>query len=386
MNEYRLEQLFDLQMGKTPSRNESSYWLNGLHDWISIRDLSNSSKYISETNEKLSDIAVKESGIRIIPKDTVIMSFKLSIGKVAITSHDMYSNEAIMAFHDKKVVEILPEYLYYLLLGKNWDEGSNKAVMGITLNKATLSIIKIRMHDIVNQVQITSILDNLDKQINNKKKQLTEYDQLIKSRFVEMFGDIIRNDKKWSSASLNDLATVGSSKRIYQSEYSTQGIPFYRSKEIIELGKNEKPSVELFISKERYKEIKANYGVPKVGDLLITAVGTIGKIWIVDSNSPFYYKDGNIVYIRSNNFNSIFFKQSLLVLIDNFKIKNVAGSAYPALTIEKLKEMIVVKPPMEYQNEFSEFSQQVDKLKFEVQKSLNETQMLFDSLMQEYFG
>lgn len=65
------------------------------------------------------------------------MSFKLSIGKTAITAEDMYSNEAIMAFHDKHVVDILPEYLFYMFKFKNWDEGSNKAVMGKTLNKAT---------------------------------------------------------------------------------------------------------------------------------------------------------------------------------------------------------------------------------------------------------
>ena len=136
---YKLKDIFDLQMGKTPSRNNSEYWNSEDYKWISIADLSKSGKYISDTKEYLSERAVEESGIKVIPANTVVMSFKLSIGKTAITAEDMYSNEAIMAFHDKHVVEILPEYIFYMFKYKNWDEGSNKAVMGKTLNKATLS-------------------------------------------------------------------------------------------------------------------------------------------------------------------------------------------------------------------------------------------------------
>ena len=128
--EYRLDELFDLQMGKTPSRSKPEYWDSEDHKWISIGDLSKCEKYISETKEHISDLAVAESGISLIPANTVIMSFKLSIGKTAITKEPMYSNEAIMSFRDKQFVELMPEYVYYLLSSRDWDEGTNKAVMG----------------------------------------------------------------------------------------------------------------------------------------------------------------------------------------------------------------------------------------------------------------
>ena len=140
--EDRLDEIFDLQMGKTPSRNNPDYWNSGDNKWISIADLSKCGKHITDTKEYLSDKAIEESGISQIPANTVIMSFKLSIGKIAITSEPMFSNEAIMSFRDKKVIDILPDYVYYMFLGKDWDEGINKAVMGKTLNKATLSKIK----------------------------------------------------------------------------------------------------------------------------------------------------------------------------------------------------------------------------------------------------
>ena len=133
--EYRLDELFDLQMGKTPSRNTPEYWDSEDHKWISIGDLSKCGKYIYETKEYLSDKAVEESGINQIPANTVIMSFKLSIGKTAITAEPMYSNEAIMSFRDKKVIPLLPDYIYYMFSGRDWDAGTNKAVMGKTLNR-----------------------------------------------------------------------------------------------------------------------------------------------------------------------------------------------------------------------------------------------------------
>ena len=157
---YKLKNIFDLEMGKTPSRSSKVYWNKKDYKWISIADLTKTGKYISETKEYISEQAVKECKIKIIPANTVVMSFKLSIGKTAITAEDMYSNEAVMAFHDKHVIDFLPEYIFYMFKYKNWYEGSNKAVMGKTLNKATLSEIEIDVCPVEKQ---RIIVNNLDK-------------------------------------------------------------------------------------------------------------------------------------------------------------------------------------------------------------------------------
>ena len=206
--EYALSELFTLQMGKTPSRDNSSYWKKSENNWISIADLTNSGKYISNTKETLSDSAVAESGIKKIPANTVIMSFKLSLGKVAITEKEMYSNEAIMAFIDKGVEKISPEYLYYLLRAKDWSKGTNKAVMGATLNKATLSTIKIQLHEYDNQLEIVNMLNRVSSSIDFRKQQLTKLDELIKARFVEMFGDFKSNSKGWSIVKFDEFAQI----------------------------------------------------------------------------------------------------------------------------------------------------------------------------------
>lgn len=206
--EYKLEELFDLQMGKTPSRNISEYWGDEGNKWISISDLSQCDKYISMTKERISDRAVEETGIREIPANTVIMSFKLSIGKTAITSEPMYSNEAIMAFRDKHIAKLIPDYIYYMFSGKDWNEGTNKAVLGKTLNKATLSKVKVNICDIDKQKSIVDILDKVSVILESRKNELKMMDELIKARFVELFGDLKSNSKGWPIVAFTECAEI----------------------------------------------------------------------------------------------------------------------------------------------------------------------------------
>ena len=206
-------------------------------------------------------------------------------------------------------------------------------------------------------------LNAIKKLIVKREQQLSKLDQLAKSRFIEMFGDPVTNPKRWEKISLSNICNIGSSKRIFEREYVSHGIPFYRTKELVERAAGEKIATELFISIERFNEIKAKFGTPQKNDLLISAVGTIGVIWIVDE-TQFYFKDGNILRIEaSENFNSIFLKFVLEQLIREYKKQMSAGTAYAALTIVNLKKMEIFDIPLELQNEFAAFIEQLDKSK-----------------------
>ena len=296
---YKLKELFDLQMGKTPSRNNPEYWNAKDYKWISIADLSQEEKYISVTKEYLSESAVEESRIKVIPANTVVMSFKLSIGKTAITTEDMYSNEAIMAFHDKHVVELIPEYIYYMFKYKNWDVGSNKAVMGKTLNKATLSNIEIEICPIEEQREIVDVLDKIGRIISNRRREESCLDELIKSRFVEMFGDPEKNTNSFPVEKLGNLCNVRSSKRIYQSEQCSKGVPFLRISDLSALIDKASDTSNLYISDEKYTELFEQGLVPSVGDVLITSRGTLGKCYIIKENDRFYFQDGMISWLSN---------------------------------------------------------------------------------------
>ena len=180
----KLSEIFTLQMGKTPSRDNQEYW-NGEHKWVSIADLGKANKYIDDTKECITNLAISETGIKSTPKNTVVMSFKLSIGKTAITIDNIYTNEAIMSFIDKRIYKIDIDYIYYLFSGKDWSEGSNKAVMGITLNKATLSNVSIPLPPLETQHKIAATLDKVTHIIDLCNAILEKLDLLVKSRDVE---------------------------------------------------------------------------------------------------------------------------------------------------------------------------------------------------------
>ena len=264
-------------------------------------------------------------------------------------------------------------------------EARGVAQKGIYLKQVgDLSVITPPLDE---QYRVVDTLDHISGLIHIYQQQLTKLDELIKARFVEMFGDPISNTKRWDVIELGSLTGIGSSKRIFEKEYVSEGIPFYRTKEIVELSKGNPISTELYITEKRFLEIKEQYGVPQKGDLLISAVGTIGVIWIVDEKNDFYFKDGNLIRVDSSDrFNSTYMKTLLESLIAEYKKQMSSGTAYSALTISGLMKMKIYDVPLSLQNQFAAFVAEVDKSKVEVQKALDQTQLLFDSLMQQYFG
>ena len=164
----KLRQAFDMQMGKTPARNRLGYW-SGDRKWISIADVGNAGKLIAKTKESITEAGIEGSGIKVVPQGTVIMRFKLSIGKTAITSEGMYTNEAIMAFIDNGKFAVDTDYLYHLCCGTNLTAGTNKAVMGLTINKATFLEKEIPLPDINEQREIATKLDSRDQQSEGKR-------------------------------------------------------------------------------------------------------------------------------------------------------------------------------------------------------------------------
>ena len=381
--EYRLEELFDLQMGKTPSRSVTEYWESGNNKWISIADLSKCGKYIYATKECLSDIAVSESGIKQIPANTVVMSFKLSIGKTAITSEPMYSNEAIMSFRDRKLVQLLPEYIYYLLLSKKWDDGTNKAVMGKTLNKATLSKVKVNIHSMQEQQEIVYVLNQATALIELHQQQLQKLDELVKARFVEMFGD-----DKYSKMPLINLITEGAGLSygiVQPGDSGTGDMGVLRPVDMV--------NGEISTHSIKYidRSIGASFKKTElVGDeLLITVRGTTGVTALTDSRFKNMNVTRGIAVIRYDRrkINPIYLNAFLNTDESQQYIQeHTRGATLQQINLSDLRVHMIPVPPIQLQEKLADFIEQVDKSKVAVQKSLDEAQLLFDSLMQQYFG
>lgn len=378
MAEYRrLDELCELNMGQSPDSSSYNENAEGLPFFQGNADFGE----IHPTVRIWCNAPTK-----IVEPGTLLISVRAPIGALNFASERSCIGRGLAGISAKNGVEL--KYIYYCLKGKHSElnaKGTGSTFKAIS--KSALGETAVKIIPQAEQIEVIQVLDRVSDIIAARKKQIAELDNLVKARFVEMFGDPIRNNRNYRQIPLEQLCDVGSSKRIFEKEYVDKGIPFYRTKEVVELSKGNEISTELFITKERFEEIRNKYGVPQKNDLLISAVGTIGVIWIVDGESDFYFKDGNLLRIASSSkFDSVYMKYLLESLIANYKQQMSVGTAYAALTIAGLKQMQVYDVPLSLQQEFATFVAQVDKSKVVVHKALNETQMLFDSLMQEYFG
>ena len=385
MKRVKLSDAFDLQMGKTPSRKHLAYWRGGTEPWISIADLSNCGKYIEQTKENITSDAVQESNIKIVPKNTVVMSFKLSIGKVAITKRDMYTNEAIMAFHDRGRYEILTDYLYYFCKGNNWSAGTNKAVMGLTLNKKTLSEQTMLLPDMPEQEKIVKKLDALQESISNRQHVLMLLDELVRSRFVEMFGDPVTNPFGFQKMLLKDVAEIkigpfGS--LLHQDDYvegqhALVNPSHIRDDTIV-------PDNKLTVSEERYRELEA-YHLQKY-DIVLGRRGEMGRAAVVEENG-LLCGTGSL-FIRVKRKVNPYFLQKIITYptFKKYIESKSIGTTMQNLNAKMVSNFEIPIYPLPLQTQFSTFVHQVDATKSSVQSQLDSLTTLRAKMMQDFFG
>ena len=184
---------------------------------------------------------------------------------------------------------------------------------------------------------------------------------------------------------LSDVAELTSSKRIYLSDYTDNGIPFYRGKEISELKLNKPVSDLLYISDEKYKEIEAKYGVPKENDILVTGVGTLGNIYRIPNNNKFYFKDGNLIWLKNIKQNSEYLEYNLE--FNKKKLLDSAiGSTQKALTIAGLNKLSFYYPSTSEQTKVARTMQLID-IKINLQsKKVEDLKLFKKGLIQKIFS
>ena len=283
---------------------------------------------------------------------------------------------------------VLPEYLYYVVQYMHLE----KYFTGATIPHIYFKDYKAEQFNLdamERQKEIVASLQKVETFIKFRQQQLQKLDELVKARFVELFGDPEFNTFGWDTEELGTLCDVGSSKRIYQNEQSQEGIPFWRISDLISKMDIGVADSGLFIPEERYVELKNAGLVPTTGDILVTSRGTLGRCYIIKDEDKFYFQDGMISWLSSYVDGITPLYLQYLFTLPGFR-KQIdgmqAGSTVAYLSIAMLKKLRVMVPPIETQNCFALFVEQLDKSKVAVQKSLDEAQLLFDSLMQQYFG
>lgn len=382
----KLGELCEIYSGGTPKRSVSEYWTGGNVPWVKIGDITE--KYVSSTEECITQAGLNNSSAKLFKPGTLLYSIFASIGAVGILNILAATNQAIagLVIRDNSLDH---DFLYHYL--KSREVASKTSGRGAAQSNINLTILRnmqVPVPPLVVQKEIVQNLEIVSRQLKMAKLQLSKLDSLVKSRFVEMFGDPI-DGTFWAKRKLSNLYEVKSSKRIYAREQTKDGVPFLRLADIGSLIDSGISDSGLFISEERFEELRSKGLVPNPGDVLVTARGTLGRCYIIKPSDCFYFQDGMITWLAAIESSPL--PSYLLAVFNNPHFieelnRNCSGTTVKYLSISDLANVAIPVPPLELQHEFETFVTQVDKSRFVAQQQIEKLQLLYDSLAQEYFG
>lgn len=376
----RLEEICAINMGQSPDSSTYNEDGNGLPFFQGNADFGEIYPAVRMWCSEPTKIAREKD---------ILISVRAPIGALNIANCECCIGRGLAALTVNEDI-CAQEYLWHALSGKV-DELNSKGT-GSTfkaINKKTLSETEIPLPPIEEQRKIAAILDKVSDLIAKRQQQLDKLDEMIKARFMEIFGDSETNTKNWRVLPMSKICSVGSSKRIYQSEQSSSGVPFWRISDLTSLITTGTVTPELYIPEERYKELKTQGQVPAPGDILITSRGTLGQCYIVKVNDRFYFQDGMISWLSGYMDGVTPLYISYLFTMPGFR-KQIdsmqAGSTVAYLSITMIKKLKVMLPDIESQQQFASFVSKTEKTKTTISRSLEKLETLKKALMQEYFG
>ena len=372
--------------GSTPKTNIAEFW-DGDVKWITPAELDENTYIITDSVRKITNLAMQKTGLTAFPAGTVILSSRAPIGKVAIAGCKMCCNQGFKNFICSELVN--NKYLYWFL--KHNTAYLNSLGRGATfkeISKSIVSSIEINLPSLEEQQRVVDNIEKISTIITLRKKEISILDDLIKARFVEMFGDPETNSKGWAEISLSEKLNVLGGYAFKSDQFEeTGGIPVLRIGNI-----NSgyfKPVNMVYWKEDRSLERYAMYP----GDLVMSLTGTVGKddygnVCILGNAFEMYYlnqrnaklelKDGLDKYYLAELLKFSQVKKKLTGISRGVRQANISN--------KDILNLVTPIPPMELQQQFANFVAQIDKSKATVQKALDETQLLFDSLMQQYFG
>lgn len=384
MQKYRLGDICDIVSGSTPKSNIPEYW-DGDVKWITPAEIGEDSYIITDSVRKITKLGVKKTGLSLLPKGTVLLSSRAPIGKVAIAGCDMYCNQGF-----KNLIcspQINNRYLYWFLKGNTvYLKSLGRGATFKEISKKIVADIRITLPTKEKQLNIVKQLEKISIIIQLRKKELNEYDNLIKSRFVEMFGVYPANPMGWEIGTIRDIVTE---VRYGSSRPAVDGgkYPYLRMNNITYGG-------ELDLSDTKRIDIPDNElekCTVRRGDVLFNRTNSkelVGKTCVYDRDEMMVLagfvirirvKDRIIPEFLSAFLNTDFSKQMLFGMC-----KTAIGQAN--INAQELQNIGLYLPPVELQQRFSQFKKETDKSKLIIQKSLDELETLNKALIQKHFG
>ena len=291
---------------------------------------------------------------------------------------------------------ILPELLPFIIQNDglfSFAVGKSAGSLSPRVKWEHLKNYEFELPSMDRQRELAELLWAMDTTKKSYQKLIAATDELVKSQFIEMFGrteTVTSNLSAWPSYEIRELYDVKSSKRIYAKELTTSGIPFLKAGDVLERINTGESHPTVFISEQKYCELKESGLVPKAGDILVTSRGTIGKCYILADDDAFYFQDGMISWLKAKcdcrllpEFTAaLFAEESFLKTLD--AVTNKTTVTY--ISLDKLAGLKVICPPEEKQREYLDFLRQSDKSKFELEQALAELNATYKRIIAENLG
>ena len=382
MKKYKLGDICEIVSGSTPKTNIAEFW-DGDVKWITPAELDENTYIITDSVRKITDLAMQKTGLTAFPAGTVILSSRAPIGKVAIAGCKMCCNQGFKNFICSELVN--NKYLYWFL--KHNTAYLNSLGRGATfkeISKSIVSSIEINLPSLEEQQRVVDNIEKISTIITLRKKEISILDDLIKARFIELFGDPMTDVSKWSASTIGEQFNVssGGTPATGEKAYWENGtIPWIGSNMCQDTMLSENDGK--FITEEGYAHSSAKWF--HKGTVLVALVGaTIGKTALLRFDTTTNQNIAAIDVTQNAAFSSEFVFYHMQMLYSKFM--EIGSGKFKMANQCFIRQLPLICPPIELQEQFAAFVEQTDKSKATVQKALDETQLLFDSLMQQYFG
>ena len=379
----KLGDVCEVITGNTPLKKIKEYWDKDEVPFITPPELKYEGINYITPNIYVSKIGAKQG--RIIPKNSICVCCIGSLGKLGILKEDAITNQQINSLILKdKNVDLLYLYFYLKTIKNNLESIASSTTVKI-INKSSFEKIEINLPSLEIQKKISKKLELLENNINFRKSQLNSLNELSKSLFTRMFGDIKTNDKNWEIKKLGEVVQTqyGTSKKAT----SVVGeFPILRMNNITYFGEMDYKDLKYIELSDSEKE----KFLLKKGELLFNRTNSkelVGKTGLFNLDIPMAFA-GYLIRIKPSNlihskFLLFFMNSEFMKKLLYNKAKNIVGMAN--INAKELEDFSIILPPIELQNKFAERIEKIEKLKFEIEKSIETAQNLYDSLISKYF-
>ena len=388
----RLSEIAELiTKGTTPTTLGYNFQEDGVN-FLKIECFSEDGTYIKEKTAHISEECHEKLKRSKLRTGDILFSIAGAIGRVAVVTEEMLpanTNQALAIIRITRDDIYLP-YIKLILTSqivKAQFERKKQGVAQLNISLKDINELEIPLPEKSKQIECASLLEKISGIITARQKQLQKLDELVKTRFVEMFGSPVSNPLSWRKRTLKEVCIKLNDGTHFSPESYEAGQYKYITAKNIKLSGFDFSNIT-YVPEEVHRPIYERCN-PEMGDVLYIKDGATTGIAMVNTLKEEFTLLSSVALLKQDRL--VINGHFLAALLNNEDMyidirNNMGGAAITRLTIAKLNAIKVIVPPIEIQNKFAAFVEQVDKLKAAVQKALDEAQLLFDSLMQKYFG